>query len=65
MIDCQTGLVLHKYKVPGEVSASTWLRRVVGRAVAAGDRSAEVEGPDSVAGSPGGLCLQCWPAVPR
>lgn len=21
MIDCQTGLVLHKYKVPGEVSA--------------------------------------------
>lgn len=27
VIDCQTGIVLHKYKVPGEVSASAWLLR--------------------------------------
>lgn len=25
MIDCQTGIVLHKYKAPGEVSAGALL----------------------------------------
>lgn len=30
MIDCQTGLVLHKYKVPGEVSARVPFLKTVG-----------------------------------
>ena len=65
MIDCQTGIVLHKYKVPGEVSASAWLLRGGGRALAPGGRSVEVEGPDSAACSADGPCLWCWTAVPR
>lgn len=31
MIDCQTGIVLHKYKAPGEVSAGSGSRGAVGR----------------------------------
>lgn len=39
MIDCQTGIVLHKYKAPGEVSARACSCRVAGRALTPGGGS--------------------------
>lgn len=36
VIDCQTGIVLHKYKSPGEVSARALLLRGGGQAPALG-----------------------------
>uniref|UniRef100_A0A9L0JQL5 Leucine-rich repeat and WD repeat-containing protein 1 n=1 Tax=Equus asinus TaxID=9793 RepID=A0A9L0JQL5_EQUAS len=39
VIDCQTGIVLHKYKAPGEVSARACFCRVAGRALTPGGGS--------------------------
>lgn len=44
VIDCQTGIVLHKYKVPGEVSAKALLLQGSGQSP--GSRSATYSSGD-------------------
>lgn len=56
MIDCQTGIVLHKYKAPGEVSAGALLVRDCGQ-------SAGVGGPGSATRSPGDSVLPGFSAA--